>query len=224
MENNRFQNQIDATKVLQVLIDIEDTYGNPGQQIKFTHDALSRFKKLKKKRYDFIYRLKLNNVSWSDKILFGGDFPFIGPIQSIEIILALLSKKLNLNPLDLKKVLGLNALRLIKPRFNIISTPNLDITKIKSFYPDNINQLGLNSFISEMINQNMKIISYESVLKNKLIRINDEISVQPNEINENAFILTLSATDSKDKFLFLAYLTKLNQKSNLISRNIYLHR
>jgi hypothetical protein len=56
-------------------------------------------------------------ADWSRKFLLGTDFPFLNQNGTIETLAALFSKQLDMAPGELQNILGVNALRIIPPKF-----------------------------------------------------------------------------------------------------------
>ncbi len=88
------------------------------------------------------YPIDLHTPHWYDKLVFGTDHPFIPYRLPVEVTIALLSRALDLTPLELTKLFGYNALRLIPPKFKILTSPTPSASTKPSRFSDWFTQLS----------------------------------------------------------------------------------
>jgi len=210
--DGRFQSAITRDAVSTVMVDIEEKYSSKSNDVPlvFKEEALKRFKNRKKR--SFLYSGELDSVRWSDKIVFGSDYPFIGVWQSIEIILALLSNELSIDPVDLKKVLGVSALKILKPKYCSLSE-QITNPKTQRTYNQFVLTDNFKSTIEKLKYSGYYPLTIDNLLKYdvSINRISEQVITRCNRIENNSFIITLFNKKTKD------YISLLSLNINLYS-------
>ena len=112
-------------------------------------------------------RLKKLDFKWSEKLLFGTDFSFLS-VQAVDVILYLLSRKFSGTLADVQRILGGNALSIIKSPFS--TTQGQPITPIEFTCIDHggSGQIQLeNSLIKLISNEDWNLCSIDPMLPPK---------------------------------------------------------
>lgn len=142
-------------------------------------------------------RLSSDEISWSEPLLFGTDFSFLG-VQAAQVILHLLSRNFKGTLTDTQRILGGNALSLIGRPFRIQHKKKKNPRQFSSPSQDGLTKSRMEEKILELIHVekwDLQSLDYMIPPKHSWPSINSIDNGGYNGIHLNSYILTMKSPD-----------------------------
>lgn len=161
--------------------------------------------------------------SWSDKIIFGTDYPLMQEIQFIDHLLYLLSRNFfettNATICDLQKILATNALKLLSP-YHILHTGNSTLDKRKHnkvFVINNLNDF-FNKLLIKVKDEKLNITSFDYMTSGDRCKLFfDLIMLGLLDNNKSHHNLLIRPSMDKKKYFAVSLPYEIVDSSNLLS-------